>query len=53
MFVNLKKNLLTKDDLRAAEQRLDAKIDLLKWMTGVLIALVSATLVRLLFFPIR
>ena len=51
LSVNLK-DLVTKDDLRAAEQRLDAKIDLLKWMTGVLIALVSATLVRLLFFRI-
>jgi hypothetical protein len=52
LAVNLK-DLVTKDDLRSTEQRLDAKIDLLKWMVGVLIALTSAVLVRLLFFPIR
>ncbi len=62
------KELVTKDDLRETEQRLDARIDLvrteltakfdgeiklLKWMIGLCVSLLTAVLVRLFFFPIR
>ncbi len=54
------KDLVTKDDLRATEQRLEVKIDnltarfegqftLIKWMIGVTSTLVVTVLIRLFF----
>ena len=53
MQVNLK-DLPTKDELKAElkalEDRLNSRFDLLKWMGGLILAACAAILVRLFFF---